>query len=620
LDYQPGIAFSDLTGWYEAGYDNFNQSENACLQLNQAGDRLIGWLQDRDLNRYDIDAELVAYDPAASAPLAYAVSGAGPGAVSTIDMLPRNDPTELGVRVEVEGTTASHIYTLVRRHRYALIPPPVLAAVLGGRAPADFETQCLPLHSRAELAIENARRAIVRSVAEMRVLIDRSGWDDGAMNLAYELRDILSDGGVLRFELVHDANNNPVTVLEETKMLQRFRLLIQQALRATVPVGDNRDVLSRLREITTWVESETDAISDIALLSTIVGIAPAPHLYSLTMAEIGPTADLEVVAGGWGGIVAIPTVISHSAACAEPGAPQPHDWWDVYAGVMGQAGVGVGTDVRFKVEVVTVSTGNDLTAALEWRPDDFVGCPFVLYEAAGGGSLYPGAGAKFGPGASLGKEYEAYTFFSRDKGWATGRGDGEFMSFGWMIAESVGGPWAGPVGFFVNPIGGKVGVLLARLGLANPQTPPPPPPPPTPLELTMTVESTVGFAFGSAELSDTAKTDLARIVARHRQLFELPNAHLEIEGDASPPGSDPFNDRLSWERALAVYAYVMSLLSVPASIDGWWGAANAVAVRDNRTELLGNGEMKARYSKQRLPNRDWQRCKLAINGQMMVLL
>ncbi len=621
LDVDPGIAYTDMTGWYEAGYDNFNQPDNACLQLNQAGHRLIGWLQDGDLNRYDIDAELVSYDPADdNAPLAYAVSGAGPGDVGTIDLIARDDPTELGVRVQVLGTSSSQIHTLVRRHRYALIPPPALAAALGGRTPADFETQCLPLHSRAGLAFENARSAITRAVADMRVLVDRTGWDDGAMSLANELKGILGDAGVLRFEVEYDANNQPVTRVEETKMARRFRLVVQQALRGTTPALDDRDVLSRLREITTWVETDVDAISDIALLSTIVGIAPAPHFYGLNMVEIGPTADVDIVFGFWAGQVALPTMITHSARCAPPGAPQPHDWYEIYAGVMAQAGIGVSSDVRFRVEIVTVSTGNELMAALEWLPQDFVGSWFVLAESAVEASVYPGAGAKAGFGAALGKEYEAYTFFSRDKGWATGQGDGDFMSFGGMIGASVAGPWSGPVGVGWNILGGKVGVLLARLGIANPPTPPPPPPPPTPLPLSMTVERTVGFAFDSAELSEPAMADLAGIVARHRQLFELPNAHLEIEGDASPPGTDPYNDRLSWERAMAVYGYVLSLLSVPASIDGWWGAANAMAVRDNRIELLGNGEMKARYSQQQLPNQDWQRCKLAINGQVMVLL
>jgi hypothetical protein len=621
LDHELAIPFVDLTGWYETSNRIAGRPVNASLQLNQAGDRLIGWLQDDRLERWDIDARLVA--PGNAQTLTYAVTyvHGGQQQDGTIDLVPRDDLDDLGVRVNVGSTTS---YAMQRLHRHALLPPTTVRAALGAAGLSGLETQVTPLHSSVPDVIQKAGTLIVTKVAELAPLVHGS-WSIGINTLEQDLRNLLDDSGVLRFEVEDvDVDGNPSTpavqmeLAQPSPMLERFRNEVAGRLRSTkVTTGADGDAWTQLRRIVTELEQDAHPLPSVHQLAYLLALDPRAHLYEWLMFEIGPQYDVHAVVGLGYGAGVVPTVMTHSSECAPNGGP--HGWIDLYGGFFVAGDFELAEEVSGQASLITVSTSNEMTAPVDWGPDDFTPSVFVIGETSPWVSVYTGIPtvAAAGPGLRAGWEYEEYAFFGR-KGWAIGRGDGWVVSAGFALQKGL----FSPGGFGWTVLGLKAGMLLARVGLANPKPPPPPPPlPPTPSTVTLTVERTTGFAFDESGLTLAAQDDLAEIVARHRQLLEWPHASIEIEGDASPPGDDVYNDRLSWERVLSVYAFVRSLLSVGASSD--WTPANALAVRDSRVELIARGETEARYAAKAgatVRNDDWQRCKLVIDGRVMVIV
>ena len=617
--HEPEIKFIDLTGWYETTYADAGRPVNAAMQLNHAGHRLVGWFQDSDLNRWDFELQRVSFDPDGREPLAYAGSftGASGSVDGTITQVPRADPDEVNVVVAF-----GRQYVLTRRHRHSLTPPPTIVAAMGQTAPDGLELKILPLHSYAQRRVEEASDLLITRLLEMKAFgTDPASWDTTVDALERSMRDILDDGGVLRFgnEMQGGAVVNPV---EETPMLERFRLEAQKRLAATeVKSGEAGDGISQLRDILHHIDEE-DALPSVEQLQELVGLGPLGHAYSFVMGELGGELELEAAGFVAGGTAWTPTAMWHLPDCA-PDGDTNHGWFEAYLGAMGMGGAGVGPEMKLQLKFFTISTANDVSTILDWGPEDFVPSIFVCGETAVEVSAYPGAGLKGPVGVLGGGESEGWMFFT-PRGVASGVGDGGFLSLALGVAAAP--PMFGPFNIAWSILGVKMGVLFARLGLADPgPDPEPPAPPPAPFPLTMRVERISSYGFDESELSDGAKEELAVIVARHRQLFEWPHSRIQIEGDASPEGTGPYNDLLSWKRALSVYTHVMALLSAPASPSSDpasdYDPTNALAVRHSNVQLVGHGEARSAADERGLTDpEDFRRAALVINGQVTVFV
>jgi outer membrane protein OmpA-like peptidoglycan-associated protein len=96
------------------------------------------------------------------------------------------------------------------------------------------------------------------------------------------------------------------------------------------------------------------------------------------------------------------------------------------------------------------------------------------------------------------------------------------------------------------------------------------------------------FAFGQAELPDTAKEELDKVV---EQLKSDPKGYfIEIEGHTDAVGSATYNERLGMERAEAVKRYLYEQHQVPLHKMNVisYGESKPVAGNKTRTERAQN--------------------------------
>jgi outer membrane protein OmpA-like peptidoglycan-associated protein len=97
-----------------------------------------------------------------------------------------------------------------------------------------------------------------------------------------------------------------------------------------------------------------------------------------------------------------------------------------------------------------------------------------------------------------------------------------------------------------------------------------------------------GFAFDSAELTDTARQQIDELVARLKR--ELRNMFITIEGHTDYIGSTTVNDRVGLERARAVQEYLYEQHRIPLHkmevIS--YGEANPVAPNTTRAGRAQN--------------------------------
>ncbi len=624
---EPEIPFVDLTGWYETTYRESGRSVNAALQLNQAGDRIVGWLLDGQLVRWDLTGQFL--NPAPTSPLMYALEldHDGDKRDGTLDLIPRDDGDEMSIRL----TFPSASYVLTRRHRHALLPPTTVRDTLGDLAPEGIEDQVTPLHSNVVATFDRVAALLEAALLDMAPTgPDAANADLRLTTLESDLRHLLEDEGLVSFDeeqidVDGDGDEEPVVVAQLSPMLQRLRREVTQRLgRMAITTGADGDGVSQLRRVVAEVKAESNPLPSAVQIERMLGDMRV-HQYSFTLVELGVVPGFGAVLGGEAGAVLLPCQMIHDDACGEPPGP-PHGWTEYYLGAAFQAGVSLATEADVEYTFFTVSTDNDMSAPEEWDVDDFVPSVFVIGETSLFGSFQVGASfAKAGPVISAGPEYEEYAIYGR-KGWMTGSGDGIFLSVGAGFAVS---PIA-PFGFGWNILGLKGGVFFARAGLVDPTPDAPPPSPPRSLSQQIVIEKTSTFAFDESELTLPAKDELALIVARHRQILESPHSRVTIEGDASPPGEGDYNDRLSWDRALAVYRHIRALLGVPPG-SAWvpgdlsgpaYAPGNAFAVRDSRVDLFGFGETRVEYGADlsTFSNDDWQRCKVILNGQIAVIV
>ena len=605
----PTIPLTDLTGWYEStGTESTGRPVNAAMQLTHAFDHVSGWWQDDQLVIWELAATLdvTSYDPEhpdeGTEPLRYTATFTGPedSRLGTIDLIPRGNPDDIEIRVNFAG--ASHMF--VRRHRLSSLRPSTLVAAIGDDAPDGLAQQIVPLHSHAEGAIAEAVEQLAADVEEMKGLLGGQ-WSVKLDAAETAFREFLDDQGVLRFT----SANEP----EQTDMLRRFRATVLSML-SSIPIqrAGCADALFELSDILAFLAAGSP-LPSVGRLTRLLGLELTPHEYTFAMAEIGADIDITAlptplgVLGGHAGAGMHLTFIDHTQCDPEGPVALPHrPWAAFYLGSLAQVGVSGATEVHGQANLLTVSTPNDLWSDRQWLSGDFAPCVWIIGEATGHGSWFPGiVGGRFGPGIMAGPEWEAYAFLAQ-RGLAVGWGDGVFASLG---AGLSAGPI--PLGFgFGYGAGVKVGSLHFEIASAVP----PPVPPPDPLTLEVDASLTVSFDFDVSALRPEAVVQIARNVARYRALFESPDAHILIEGDASEEGSDEYNEKLSYERALSVYGCVRGILAIDGS--------HALAPGLHRVEIAANGEAEARLAATAGPinPETWRRAKLVINDHVMVVL
>jgi hypothetical protein len=326
---------------------------------------------------------------------------------------------------------------------------------------------------------------------------------------------------------------------------------------------------------------------------------------------------VELGGGVAGGGLVIGGPVGHVRDCPLGVLDTEPDWFYIYVGRLLQAGLSLGFEAMAKVDFIDVSlTSNDLFASSEWHPDHFGGqltvppssaparCVFVQGTFAAG----IGVAADFAVGYGY-EIKEGYTFLTTS-GWsvASGSGDGHYATIGVGAGAELAGSFDAAIGVIDWRLGGIDAPSVEV------------PVPKTPVVAAAEGSGDAGFAVGSHVLNEVGRAALARELARYRALFECPGSVLSIEGDASPTGTEPFNEQLSWRRAKSVYSWVRSALTSEFAQSP--GEICALAVPEGRVETCGHGEMEARFHgvADGVEAPQWRMAKVVVNNSELLLL
>ncbi|MGE3521209.1 MAG: OmpA family protein, partial [Vicinamibacterales bacterium] len=614
FEHTADIPLVDLSGWYETA----GQSEPSgrplieTMQLNQAGDHVEGWMYDGQLRRWDLvgSLDITSYDPASGPPTAPTFrfgatrSRNGSDTGGSIELIPVLDrwADDFAIRVSFGGA----IYAMVRRSREAMVSPVLVLAAAGASVPADMEAYMARLHSLSEQGIGRAIALLVSEIEQMTAGF--TSWSVAIMLTFDRVKTQLEDDGIIEF----NSDFTPV----DTPMLRRFRAeAIRGLIQTPIPSANGTDGWTQLLRIF----ASTGASS--ANLQTLLGAgAGGGHAYTFQTAGVGIQGEgslgLKFEAGGF----QILCPVEHLSTCAPPGIdPASHAWSALYTGQILQASWGPG-GIEGALNFITASGSNDLSTSYAWAPEDFAPSVFGAFGASVSVSAYYGVGGTLAPpvppinifGVPItGTQGEGYVFINRYGGIGYG------ASTGWSASVGIGITATG-----VNPsasIGPTIGVLQAQID--NTTAPPAVPIATPPLQVTLNDAVAQGFAVDSADLLPQTRDLLLRFIAQYRGVFESPSAFVQIEGDASPTGSEPYNESLSWRRALAVYAFIRSALTAPPS-DEWSREQHALVLPDNRVYLVAYGETRARRDgvDDGVEDDDWRRVKITLNDRVMVVL
>jgi hypothetical protein len=596
LELEVGMATADLTGWY----DSLPGQPRRSMQLNQAADQLDGWWLDEELNRYGIDALSGPFgtDPGVLGFDLMFTDADGRSEDAALRGVPMTDDPSLDTVVEV--TFRDETLSLRRRDRLARLASALQLRDGSVEARAIAEALLVGLHPDLEEAMAQAIGTLLAQIRRV-TAVDESRWFIEIDTLEGAFRTALADQAVYAYE---------PTRIPQTPMLLRLRADVRRVL-----LGDQiggRSAWEQLIWIITVADSSVAGSGTSAAAMTLralLDISTGAHLYTFQFTGTGAVADVEVVAGGSAGGMAIAGPIDHLDTCPSREHDQEPEWSHVYAGALLQAGVGLGAGAMVTVIDVNL-TSNDLTAETEWRPNDFsppFPGPLLPTTFFAQGTLSLGLQGAYYVGGGGGYEWwEGYTFITRSL-WsvATGSGDGWFATAG------------GGFGGEVVSLDGALGYLRFRLTSADQASEPLTSP-----SVITAVEGIgdAGFATGSAVLSAAGRRSLAAQFARYRALLESPGSVLVIEGDASPAGPEAFNETLSWRRAVAVYTWLRNALTSPTTAGH--GTVCALAVTEGRTQLLGNGEMQARFAgiSDGVDAAQWRNAKIMVNNSELLLL
>jgi outer membrane protein OmpA-like peptidoglycan-associated protein len=403
---------------------------------------------------------------------------------------------------------------------------------------------------------------------------------------------------------------------EDKPMLHRFRSEAARVLIATpIIAADGVSAWQKLRSIFAETKRTFAQASSVALQILLGPLPDVSHEYEFQSYTVGPGASVGLGAHGEAGIGVTKCWIRHYDRCAEtPAQKATHGWpWTTYWGAVGHAAVGVMAGAEFEIELFSTSSSNDITASSEWMREDFV--PSLLVSVGGSASLVaiPGVGVSVSPPQFLPMQSpnngEAYVMFNRSCAVAVG------WSTGWSATVGTG------AGFGVAASLGVASMALFQKADTNVVPPAVPSQPERQLLASVNAVAAEGFAVDSADLLPHAMEHLQVTLARYRALFESPSSFIQIEGDASRTGSEPHNEPLSWQRALAVCSWIRSAFTAPPSGD-WRTESIGLAVPDTRTYVVGYGEDRASDAgvADGIEDPAWRTIKLVVNNTLVVML
>ncbi len=601
LEYQQAIPFVDVTGYYESvkAYESSGRLIIATLQLNQAGDHVEGCFFDDQLQRTDLSAGPPKLQSDGTVSMTFIVVGATSS--GSLLGIPSQDESTQDFTLWV--SLHSVRYQFIRRDRLARSSPLDILAALGTAAPANLSDHLPRLHPLSEQGIKGAAARLAMDIDNAALHLE-TDWATYLLPTADALIKILDKGGVLRFT-GSVASRTPVN----TPMLARFRSMIPLLLMQTqLQNTGGLNAWSKLLSMFARHPGRTTK------LQSLLNAAPSPpHEYSYQIAGIGLAGEFRAIplvgpytAGLGMGSFAIGCRIEHLGKCAPTGIDSTtHGWTEWYSGWMAQGSAGIAMGAELEISVFTIGSPNDLFATTEWTQSNFVPCFFCSVGVADNITVGLGPGLSFAPNTSV----EAYVFINAQGALGLGWSDG------WSLSAGAG------VGFAVGISGSLTVGTLSREWGSPLLTPPPPPPPFTIPAVYYNLSTTESFATGTCELSQAAKDHLKIYVARYRAVLENPETVITVLGDASRTGTEAYNLSLSWRRALAIYAYVRSLLTTTSSGD-WTNESNALGSLDSRVVLFAFGEERAKadHKPDGVEDSQWRRAQLLINGQIMVVL
>jgi hypothetical protein len=605
LGHDIGIPYMDLTGWYESDVQAYEASSRPAfiftMQLNQAGRMIDGWWTDGRLLRWDITGAPPVWTETGSDTVAVDLLFTRDGIDATvrIDGIPKTPAPGVALSITVDFEDGAH--PMVRRDASARLSPAVRLKTVTGEALASTEPHLQPLHSAAQLGLNKAIGVLAGEIDRVSGT-PSSSWFTQLAVAEGRLRTSLADNLVL----VYSASN-----IAQTPMLERVRADMRYKLGRRASVAPGRSTWAQLKYLLAGAEAQpTDPLP--ALLGIDVGASEHEYVWKFDNVGVGGEVQLggEVELGAF--VVYGP--LDHKSVCA-PDPATPHGWNEWVTGAIGEAGGGFGFGIEGQVTFLGGSTDNDLTTTHEWQPDDFArtGPAGILPHAVFVfGALSNSMGLFIGPGgAEVAYEWaESYLWFSRT---APGFGYGGGTS--WVVGMGIG-----VGGGESDSATGTIGRLYFRWGSAQEQIEKPPE---APVEIVGGASDSwmTSFAVDSDELAPEARDHIATQVARHRALFEQPTALLIIEGDASPTGSEAYNESLSWRRALSLYRHIRTLLT-SVGVEGYATDA-ALAVVERGVTIVGHGELRGRLE-DGLPDDvevdEWRRSKFFINGRVVVLV
>ncbi|MEM9480236.1 MAG: OmpA family protein [Verrucomicrobiota bacterium] len=557
-----------ITGKYESTAPN---PPFRTLQINQAGQYFLGWLQVHKQGRFRLRGSLLS---ASSTELQFAflkivevgdqdglISGSG-----TLSATPNPDGTVALTITETGGSPVGY----VQNSNYPAFSPSSFEFFEGDLSELVAAHQLAPLHSRELIALDALIARAKQEIFSYNFVEIDSSRAAFARNLNGTIREIIEtvDPASLplaRFHFLQTLSKLPFVTLNDVDRTSRELFLI------ALQTEPGRSILTMTDpdpQPGVDPEGKADDLMGSTATSRIAGNGAndgQQFQYRLKVATVGVTAEVGIGIGAFDLDVEIRKYNPGNSPNANEQLDNPDEIWE-FDGWLAQGGLGPGIKAG-----ITGSIDTDLIkSAIEYQQDDLQG-PVVSLAAA--------ASAVGGTGVTISEASLIFRGTGQLPPLIFNTGDVNDPNF--TIGIALGAGLEASVGMLVSEnTANNANALRVNTAILNFE-------PTVPAEF----ETSFEFKFASAELSDCGRQYLREFVAEHRSILASPGSRVAILGFTDTSATDGTNQTLSQNRANTVRNAIFEILGDTTDAQG-----NPLPrLPDDRVVAIGLGEAPAKF-------------------------